>query len=84
MTSAAAADATAVSGRLLPGIGITREPLASIQASVTCWGLAPTSVGHLGERREGPLYPVGAADTAHGAPRDEHDAEVLAVLELAF
>ena len=42
--SAAAADAMAVSGRLLPGIGITRDPLASIQASVTCCGLAPTSV----------------------------------------
>src|SRR6202035_2222387 len=35
-TFAAAAEATAVAGRLLPGIGMTREPLASIQAKVTC------------------------------------------------
>jgi len=34
--TAAAAEATAVSGRLLPGMGTTREPLASIQARVTC------------------------------------------------
>ena len=74
-TSAAAAEATAVSGRLLPGIGMTREPLASIQARVTCWGLAADFGGHLGEGGVRLFNPVGPADASERAPGDERDAQ---------
>lgn len=39
--SAAAAESTAVAGRLEPGIGITTGEVASIQARQTRWGLTP-------------------------------------------
>ena len=63
---------------------MTREPLASIQARVTCWGLAPTSVATSAKAGMRLLNPIGPPDAAQGAPGDERDAELLAVLELAL
>ena len=53
-------------GTAAPGMGMTREPLASIQANVTCCGLAPTSSATSAKagkfpsiRSERPMPPIG-------------------------
>ena len=73
--STAWAQSRAEAGRLAPGIGITWSPLASIQASTTCWTDTPWSFETLYERRVVGAQALAVANAAERAPRQERNAE---------